>query len=748
MTSRLPAAPVRRTATLLVAAAALGAAVTVAPPASADPADERYDNTFRKDFIMDAPWRVSDAATAIPLTIVLKDCDADDVRELHWIRCWDVTTGQTMLWDHDFGDELIGDDPHESNFWTYVTTVTEGHPSLPDGTPMTPASLGYAGGDAIDLHVEIYYRDDWFNYTETRRLRVHVGHGDYPWPDDWFGGDTHYHTMYTNNIAEFGAPLPAVALTGEAMGLHWLVVTDHSCDIDETGDGSYSYATTHWEYTVQSETGTETHYRDNTAIGTTWDVLGTEVALFGGPGFRLVRGVELNAASVDADTFGKTLHCLVMNDGYIDSPLSGAIGERPVTPPLPEALSSITGDGFAYAAHPVSDMNAEWGGIDWTINGTLWGDDDIEAALAFDAFRGLEAFNTRPTRYSSDQTDPWPDFDAGVEPDVPHPVELLEGIDLWDAYLRASLPSASLSPLRKVFLAGGSDAHGDFNYATYIGFDSYATDNAIGRVQTVVFVPGGYAPGSLPPVTEILAAYRAGRTIVTDGPFVEIGVDLNGDGDFADEDELAIGDDGPAQGGTAYPMTVRWASTGDFGPVTAVELIASDDSSPVTALSIDPSASGEGMGGERFVNLAAFGFEGDLYFRAECRTSPGGSPVNEGFRAYTNPVWIDFDATSVDAGDGADGAGPGVALAVGPNPFRGEAEVSFRIRESDRIHLGVYDIAGRLVSVLRAGQAEPGTHVERWDGTDARGRRVAAGVYLVRLQARGASRAKKIVLIR
>ena len=88
----------------------------------------RYDNTYAKDFIMDAPWRVVDAQTPIPITIILKDCDVDDIRELHWIRCRDVTgSSATTLWEHDFGDEQIGDDASESDYWTYVTLVTEGH---------------------------------------------------------------------------------------------------------------------------------------------------------------------------------------------------------------------------------------------------------------------------------------------------------------------------------------------------------------------------------------------------------------------------------------------------------------------------------------------------------------------------------------------------------------------------------------------------------------------------------------------
>ncbi len=76
-----------RMVTVLLATLAF---LLAAVPASAD---ERYDNTFMKDFIMDAPWRVTDATTAIPLTIIFKDCDADDIRDPDDLTVGDDTTG-------------------------------------------------------------------------------------------------------------------------------------------------------------------------------------------------------------------------------------------------------------------------------------------------------------------------------------------------------------------------------------------------------------------------------------------------------------------------------------------------------------------------------------------------------------------------------------------------------------------------------------------------------------------------------
>ncbi len=734
---------------IVVATLAVGVfAVTLAVSASAGRAGtgaaegSDYDNTYAKDFIMDAPWRVLDGDSPIPIVIILKDCDVDDIRELHWIRCWDVTGGgSTILWSHDFGDEQIGDDPWEDNYWTYITTVTEGHPALPDGTLLTPAALGYGPLEAIDLKVEIYYRDDWFNYTETRFLRVHVGTGPFPWPENWYGGDTHYHTMYTNNIAEFGAPLPAVRAAATALGLHWLTVTDHSCDLDETGDGVYSYATHKWEYTVQTPSGIQTFYRDNLVHGSSWSALGADAEDFDGSDFRIYRGVEINLASIDGDSFDKTLHGLFYNPHYIDSPLCGAIGERPVRPTLPDGLAELSAmSGFAYAAHPLSDLAMELGGFDLGVNGARWGDEDYTAALQVEAFRGLEVFNTRPTRYSNDQNNPWSDFDSGVQPDDPYPTELLQGIALWDELLRGCLDD----PDMKVFLSGGSDAHGDFNYAAYFSLDNYATDNAIGKVQTVVYVPGDYAVGDLPPIDELLAALRAGRTVVTDGPFLEIGLDRDDDGDWTESGDLMIGADGVADPESALPMRIRWASLPEFGAIVSVKLLVGDGAATMLLHELDPTAGGAGYLGETRFDLGGLGFDGPRYFRAECRTHDG----NAGHRAYTNPIWIYFDpnldAAAIAAAPPRPILGPNV-----PNPFNPATEIRFGLPEPATVTLAIYDLQGRRVrTLLSAAPRLPGYQRALWDGRGGSGDALPSGVYLARLTTSGETRTQRVVLIR
>ena len=77
-----------------------------------------------------------------------------------------------------------------------------------------------------------------------------------------------------------------------------------------------------------------------------------------------------------------------------------------------------------------------------------------------------------------------------------------------------------------------------------------------------------------------------------------------------------------------------------------------------------------------------------------------------------------------------------LALAIGPNPLRAGQSLAIRFAApaGGRVELDVLDLGGRRVTSLYQGEAT-GAREARWDGTDARGHAVAAGVYFVRLAA-------------
>ena len=83
-----------------------------------------------------------------------------------------------------------------------------------------------------------------------------------------------------------------------------------------------------------------------------------------------------------------------------------------------------------------------------------------------------------------------------------------------------------------------------------------------------------------------------------------------------------------------------------------------------------------------------------------------------------------------------------------PNPFNSVTTIRYRIEESGRMRLEVFDVQGQKVKTLADGYAGPGAYQVEWDGMDASGKSVATGVYLVRLQKGGASLVHKMLLLK
>jgi flagellar hook assembly protein FlgD len=78
------------------------------------------------------------------------------------------------------------------------------------------------------------------------------------------------------------------------------------------------------------------------------------------------------------------------------------------------------------------------------------------------------------------------------------------------------------------------------------------------------------------------------------------------------------------------------------------------------------------------------------------------------------------------------------------------APIQIRYRVADpvqRLRLCVYDARGRLVRVLANAPRTAGTYTQAWDGLNDRGGRSSAGVYIVWLQAPGASDTRKVVVL-
>jgi hypothetical protein len=84
---------------------------------------------------------------------------------------------------------------------------------------------------------------------------------------------------------------------------------------------------------------------------------------------------------------------------------------------------------------------------------------------------------------------------------------------------------------------------------------------------------------------------------------------------------------------------------------------------------------------------------------------------------------------------------------IAPNPARAGASLRFDVPAGGgTVLIGAYDVAGRLVRVLTRGPHPAGRGTVAWDGRDDEGRQVPAGLYLVRMEAPGFVRMRKLAL--
>jgi agmatine/peptidylarginine deiminase len=83
-----------------------------------------------------------------------------------------------------------------------------------------------------------------------------------------------------------------------------------------------------------------------------------------------------------------------------------------------------------------------------------------------------------------------------------------------------------------------------------------------------------------------------------------------------------------------------------------------------------------------------------------------------------------------------------------PNPFRSSTTFEFALKYPDVVHLDVYDVRGRLVRKLTSEMWDAGSHRIDWDGRDAEGHDVPAGMYYFRLRAAGIAYSRPVTLVR
>jgi hypothetical protein len=93
-------------------------------------------------------------------------------------------------------------------------------------------------------------------------------------------------------------------------------------------------------------------------------------------------------------------------------------------------------------------------------------------------------------------------------------------------------------------------------------------------------------------------------------------------------------------------------------------------------------------------------------------------------------------------------AATGVSLAIFPNPFVSQTNISYAIPSKGIAGLEIYNIKGQKVFAISLQEKAAGQHSIIWNGNDSYGNPCASGVYFCKLQLNNKSVSKKLILMK
>jgi hypothetical protein len=521
-------------------------------------------NTFCKDVFADAPWRVQ--SSKIPILVMVKDADG---------MCGDYDLGNVEIYldeDCDEDDDEADDTLLETETKWHGVTVDDSFYNLyyPGDwygiTYLNPSEHGLSGD--VCFHVVIRDIGGWVDPDGDTHshFNVTIISDTLPILTNWHAGDTHYHSSYTDNIVEFGFPVEATVEAGKAIGLDWNAITDHSFDLGESKTADLNHKWNALKSDVSSYT-----------TGSYRLILGEEVSCYGhenSPDPQVPRGVVhfLVFGMENFNNVGGT--GLDFVPGGHDEPLC----DDP-TWNLEDVIEVVNSQGgVSYAAHPEGHRGATAEALDRVP----WITEDYDLT----GYNGLQLWNMYNNDYERDL-----------------------GLEQWKRLL--------LNGRKDVFVAGGSDAHGDFSHATTVFGDSV---NAFGKVRTYIYTENLNTDG-------ILNALRNGHSIMTDGPLVIF--DINGE---------MIGNNVSLTNRTNATLRIQWNSTQEFGYINNIivkkGVINGTEETNFTI--IQPSSIGKNSLCDELELIISP--NESCYYRVEAYSN---TTNGEQYRCYTNPIWID-----------------------------------------------------------------------------------------------------------
>jgi hypothetical protein len=407
-------------------------------------------------------------------------------------------------------------------------------------------------------------------------LQCHAAAEPLPILPGYISGDVHFHSDGTDDQVEFGAPLEATALMARAMGLQFFAATDHSYDIDDQPENYLKNDPDLKRWHAQRKHIFEWNAQQNGVI--------------------ILPGEEVSCANRG----GRNVHFLILDHSQF-LPGSGDGAEHwfrtRAELSIEEILNQLDENAAAFGAHPrVKAPILEW----LLLRRGRWRREDF----LHSRLDGLQIWNGHPD---------------GAE----------DGLREWRELLLSG---------KKLALAAGNDAHGNFSRFRQVGFPFFKMRehrlNIFGRARTVVRrVENNDA-------AQIIAALREGKSCISTGPMIDLQI-FNHDGKVFSMGDTAIGD--------LATVKVTALSTHEFGEIEDLRIWFGDLAARKEKLFFSKSD---------FKGETAFNTTLPLqstrirrgYFRSELTTKINETTLPDirlSPQVLSNPVWVNDEVERV-----------------------------------------------------------------------------------------------------
>ena len=397
------------------------------------------------EIIADVPHRIQ-PNSMLPVLLIIKDADKFPVQLFRLTITATKNNKTKALFSYFFHNSVIN-----NRYWQHVYFC---HP--PED---------FAGNAEINVIVDYKCNhsikkciNDNYTLSSHKPFTVYLDDHTLPCMPDWYFGDLHVHTNYTDDQVEFGAPLESTAKMAVAMGLNFFAATDHSYDLDDEPDNYLKNDPDLQKWKSLWDASARHNKNSNMVI-----IPGEEVSA-GNTGNRNVHLLLLNNKTFyrgDGDSAEKWMHT------------------KP-NQPIQSILENLESNAVAIAAHPTNPPPL----LQWLLvrRGNWQSSDYAQPNLA-----GVEVWNGNKKDFFK------------------------HGLPRWIELLLAG---------HRLCLLAGNDAHGNFNRFRQIGMPHFSMqehkDEVFGTVRTGLFIKGTLC------LDNILLALNKHHAIVTDGPFLSM----------------------------------------------------------------------------------------------------------------------------------------------------------------------------------------------------------------------------------